>query len=194
MSRDGVSQDGGFLPEIEGNTEKELKEDSPILLPMFLNKNCRYCLQIPIDEEIDEIFGILVCRNCRYKELKLITKTSCLSNYLLTSEELRNFSFLDRPNPHKGTWSNMNLYLEDQIVEFAVKKWGSMEEIRKTKEKRGKALEDRKIRKLKDRIKDLKRRTRVKGENVEKHVHEFVVTLEGTSRCKCGMVIEQEEL
>lgn len=184
-------EDGGFIPDGNDNS-REAEEDDPVLLPMSLNKKCRYCSQIPVDGEIEKVFGILVCKGCRYKVLKFITKTSCLSTYLLTNEELRDFNFLVRPNPHKGTWSDMNLYLEDEVEEFAIRKWGSLDKIREVREERSRALENRKIKRLRNKIMDLRRKTRIAPKVTEKHIHEFVADGD-VCRCKCGLAVEQEE-
>ncbi|AFM99211.1 Rad14-like DNA excision repair protein [Encephalitozoon hellem ATCC 50504] len=185
-------RDGGFFPEKE-SSEKEAKEDEPILLPVSLDKRCKYCSQIPLDDEIKKTFGISVCRPCRYDVLKFVTKTSCLSDYLLTGDELKEFRFLERPNPHKGTWSNMHLYLQEEIEEFAVRKWGSLEKIEEMKRRRKKETDDRKIRRLRKRVKALRRRTRMDIRSDERHVHVFKVDGD-VSRCECGMSVEQEEL
>ncbi|CAD25836.1 DNA REPAIR PROTEIN (RAD14/XPA FAMILY) [Encephalitozoon cuniculi GB-M1] len=189
---ENAPQDGGFFAEKE-DSRKEVREDESILLPIALNKRCKYCLQIPLDDELESTFGISVCRSCRHSMLKFVTKTSCLSEYLLTDEELKGFRFLQRPNPHKGTWSKMHLYLQEEVEQFAIHKWGSLEEIERVKQKRRKMTDDRKIRKLKGKIKDLRRKTRMDVRSSEKHVHVFFVD-GGISRCSCGMAVEQEEL
>lgn len=185
--------EGGFLPDKTEDVPGDVREDEAILLPVSLNRRCRHCMHIPIDEEIERTFGIDVCRDCRYRQLRFATKTSCMSNYLLTNEELGEFRFLVRPNPHKGTWSDMHLYLEDEVERFAVEKWGSLDAIRDMRERRCRMLEERKVRKLKARVRDLKRSTRIRVDAGERHVHEFVEDGD-VSRCACGMAVEQEEM
>ncbi|KAL7346710.1 DNA repair protein RAD14 [Encephalitozoon intestinalis] len=189
---ENTSRDGGFFPEKE-DKKKELKEDESILLPVLPGKRCKYCLQIPLDDEIEKTFGIPVCRSCRYSSLKFVTKTSCLSDYLLVDDELKELRFLERPNPRKGTWSRMHLYLKEEVEEFAVWKWGSLEKIEEIKEKRKKRTKDRKQRKLKKNIKDLRRKTRMEVGDTKKHEHVFEDDGE-VCRCRCGMSVEQEEL
>ncbi|AFN83921.1 DNA excision repair protein [Encephalitozoon romaleae SJ-2008] len=185
-------QDGGFFAEKEGG-EREATEDESILLPISLDNRCKYCLQIPLDSEMKKTFGISVCRTCRCNALKFVTKTSCISDYLLTNDELKELRFLERPNPRKGTWSNMYLYLQSEVEEIAIRKWGSLDKVEETKRGRKRRADDRKIRRLKKRIKELRRRTRIDVRNDEKHIHTFKV--EGDiCRCECGMSVEQEEI
>lgn len=189
---ENVLQDGGFFAEKE-DSEREATEDESILLPVSLDNRCKYCLQIPLDNEIKKTFGIPVCRSCRHDALKFVTKTSCISDYLLTNDELKELRFLERPNPHKGTWSNMHLYLQSEVEEIAIRKWGSLDKVEESKRRRKKTTDDRKIRRLRKRIKELRRRTRMDVRNDEKHVHAFKV--EGDMcRCECGMSVEQEEI
>lgn len=192
MREQDVEEDGGFIAEAREDGPRRATEEDQILVPLFLNRRCKYCSQVPIDDEVERTFEIPVCRSCCYRNLKFITKTSSLCDYLLTNEELRNFKFLVRPNPHKGTWSKMNLYLESQVREFAVGKWGSMDEVWREKEKRSRMLEDRKVKKLQSKIRDLRRMTRFSSKNGEKHVHDFVLS-DGVSKCRCGMSVDQEE-
>ena len=84
-----------------------------------------------------------------------MTKTDVRDQFLLTDEELRDGNVLPSvsiPNPRKSTWSNMQLYLREQVVEFAVKKWGSLEAIEQEIQKRSIQLQSRKEKKFKARI------------------------------------------
>lgn len=186
------SKDGGFFPDKEEGA-KDARDEESVALPLFLNKRCRYCAQMPVEDEIEDAFGILVCRQCRYSSLEFVTKTTCTSRYLLGDDDLKGLRFLERPNPRKGTWSRMHLYLREQAEEAAVAKWGSLERIDEARARRKKMVEDRKVRKLKERIRDLRKKTRMAVGSSEQHVHEFVVE-GGVSRCSCGIVVEQEEL
>lgn len=57
------------------------------------NPKCIHCGTTDLDEQLRNVFGIMVCGNCK-KELpdkySLLTKTECKEDYLLTE---RTFSF-----------------------------------------------------------------------------------------------------
>jgi DNA-repair protein complementing XP-A cells len=165
-----------------------------LVLPISENIVCVYCKSPRIDTEIQKVFKLNVCKECRFKRLDFITKTTCRKEYLLQEEELATFPSLSRPNPHKGTWENMRLYLKKEIEKFSVHKFWSLYEIVRIRNERKQALVDRKKRKLKGRIRDLKRKTFLDKKSVEKHVHVFKSIGEGKTRCNCGLTIEEEEI
>lgn len=183
---------GFFLENVDEEVKETVQEDPSIILPVSSNAKCKFCNGIPLDIEIKKTFGINVCSSCSRTELKYITKTKCTSEYLLTSDELKQFKYLSRPNPHKGTWNDMQLYLEAQIVEYALKKYDSLENIELEKDNRKVKKKQKKLDKMKKRVKELKRKTFIPHQ-VEKHQHKFV-TKNGYSECECGMRIEEEEI
>jgi DNA-repair protein complementing XP-A cells len=189
-----LHEDGGFIREEESNNPRLRKvEDEAVRLPLTENKKCRYCGTFPINQEVERVFDIYVCTNCRFRKLEFITKTRCRSEYLLSTEELNSFRCLLRPNPHKGTWSDMNLYLKEEIESFAIKKYIFYERIEEIKEERKSKLMERKKKKLKKKIRDLKRKTRLDERELPKrHEHEFM-DVDGACTCSCGLIIEQEE-
>ncbi|KAM0672838.1 Rad14-like DNA excision repair protein [Ordospora colligata] len=189
-------QDGGFFAEEpkENNVfTKHVLEDDLLQLPLFLNNRCMYCNNMPIDTEIWKTFEIPVCIPCRHKMLKLVTKTACLDDYLLAEEDIKTFKYLERPNPRKGTWSRMYLYLQEQIEQAAISKWGSLDEIEIEKIRKGRKIEERKTKRLKAKIGNLRRMTRIPIVDNKKHVHVF--SNDGAvSKCSCGLTVEQEEI
>jgi DNA-repair protein complementing XP-A cells len=189
-------QDGGFFadePQENSATVRHVVEDEPLQLPLFLNNRCMHCSYVPIDTEIWRIFEIPVCTQCKHKMLKLITKTACLDDYLLAEEDIKMLKHLEKPNPRKGTWSKMHLYLQEQIEQAAISKWGSLDKIEMEKISRGRMAEERKAKRLKARIGNLRRMTRMPAADKEKHVHVF--SSDGTaSKCSCGLTVEQEEI
>lgn len=191
MSDSSSDECGGFIPEKEVSTKNII--ESSISLLFSSNNKCEYCdNSYLLDQEFLETFGLVVCQECRSQKFKVITKTKCIKDYLITTEEIEKFKHMVRPNPHKGTWSDMNLYLKEQIEEYAIKKWGSLEEIERIKLKRSKLLEERKIKKLKTKIRELQKKTRIKEIPKEKHRHDFK-NINGVYKCVCGMEVEQEE-
>ena len=88
----------------------------------------------------------------------------------------------------------MLLYLEDEIINISMNKYGNEDALEKIKLKRTETIKNRKIKKLKIKIRDLKRRTFVKTTENKKHTHSFI----GTDKLKtceiCGLTLEQEEI
>ena len=130
---------------------------------------------------------------------------------------------LSRPNPHKTHWHDMMLFLRYQVEEYAFgQKWGSAEALDAEFVRREAAKKKRKEDKFRDRLLDLKKKTRADafrrgsgslgggdarfgdalaaGGAVKKHVHEWgraVVDEAGmsTKTCvSCGMEVEEFEL
>ena len=69
---------------------------------------------------------------------------------------------LSRPNPHKSHWHDMMLFLRYQVEEyvFGDKKWGSAEALDAEFERREVEKKKRKEAKFKEKLLDLKKRTR----------------------------------
>ncbi|KAF9765069.1 DNA repair protein RAD14 [Nosema granulosis] len=189
--------ENGFFPENKNDVslEETVKiEDVPLILPLSDLNTCKYCSSLPLDPEILKIFGLNICKQCRYTKLKFVTKTTANREYLLSNEDFKDLHYISRPNPHKGTWHDMQLYLLDEILEIAFKKYETLEKIEEVKQERDEKNKKRKIKKLKTKIRELKRRTIVKQSQQVKHTHVF--SGEGcVKQCDiCGMEVEQEEL
>lgn len=193
MGKSEEKEAGGFFKDEETHT-RTTDTDVDVALPMCKNIVCVYCGSPRVDVEIQRVFKIDVCKDCRFRKLDFITKTTCQKEYMLQNEEVATFPFLSRPNPHKGTWENMHLYLREEIENFAIRKFGSLDEIEKVKGERKEALVERKKKKLKVHIRDLKRKTLLGRKVTEKHVHVFKSTGKGKARCECGLAIEEEEI
>ncbi|KAL7623682.1 DNA repair protein rad14 [Parahypoxylon ruwenzoriense] len=130
-------------------------------------KKCRECRSLEIDFVWEEVFGCAVCGSCKEKfpeKYSLLTKTECREDYLLTDPELRDeelLPHLSKPNPHKSHWHDMMLFLRYQVEEYAFsKKWGSAEELDAEFERREAEKKKRKEAKFKEKLLDLKKRTR----------------------------------
>lgn len=68
---------------------------------------------------------------------------------------------LNKPNPHKSHWHDMMLFLRFQVEEYAIgKKWGSAEALDAEFEKREEQKKRRKEAKFKEKLLDLKKKTR----------------------------------
>lgn len=139
----------------------------------------------------------------------------------LKDEEL--LPHLERPNPHKATWNNMQLYLRYQLEEYAFspRKWGSSAALDAEFERRQVESKRRKEKKFDNKLAELKKKTmveaykrkrmaggggpanfgdRIAGRN-EKHEHEWGRAVEdpetGMSKktcVSCGMEVEELEL
>jgi DNA-repair protein complementing XP-A cells len=207
-------------------------------------KKCRECDSLEIDWVWEDVFKCCICNACKEKfpeKYSLLTKTECREDYLLTDRESANpilqprirtnpsaaelkdaelLPHLSRPNPHKSHWHDMMLFLRYQVEDYAFKeKWGSSEALDAEFEKREADKKRRKEAKFKEKLLDLKKKTRTEafrrqaagggrtgpmrfGDAVGggKHVHEWgrtVETEEGMTVKKCigcGMEVEELEL
>lgn len=190
---------------------------------------CRECGSLEIDWKWQDIFEISICNVCKDKypdKYSLLTKTEAREDYLLTDPELRDeelLPHLERPNPHKTNWNNMQLFLRLQVEAYAFspKKWGSPEALDAEWEKRQKVSKERKEKKFNKKLQELKKRTRVEaykrarlmgdaagdvkfGDRIrgigDKHVHEWGMSVLDKEtgmtkkRCdECGMEVEELE-
>ncbi|KAI9680324.1 MAG: hypothetical protein M1829_001210 [Trizodia sp. TS-e1964] len=132
---------------------------------------CRECSSMEIDWKWAEVFSCQVCNSCKDKmpdKYSLLTKTEAREDYLLTDPELRDpeiLPHLDKPNPHKSTWNTMMLYLRYQVEEYAFSpaKWGSAVALDEEFARREAEKKRRKEKKFKEKLNDLKRKTRVEA-------------------------------
>ncbi|KAJ1935032.1 DNA repair protein rad14 [Kickxella alabastrina] len=209
---------GGFLEEERSDNVPEKKrkvleiDDIPYDPDPDECQMCVECGSLDLDVTYLKVFKVMVCKPCVDKisdRYSLLTKTEAKDDYLLTDGELRDrelFPVWEKANPHKSTWNNMLLYLRQHLESFAIKKWGSMEELDKEFERRIDEKRARKEKKYKQSVADLRRRTRVeefektrsKKLNLEmEHEHTF----ESTGNCDedgseeqkctaCGLVVE----
>ncbi|KAK3314470.1 XPA protein C-terminus-domain-containing protein [Apodospora peruviana] len=130
-------------------------------------KKCRECGNLEIDFVWEEIFRCQVCNGCKEKfpeKYSLLTKTECREDYLITDPELKDpelLPHLSKPNPHKSHWHDMMLFLRYQVEEYAFgTKWGSAEALDAEFERRENDKKRRKETKFKEKLLDLKRKTR----------------------------------
>ncbi|KAM0681546.1 DNA repair protein rad14 [Glugoides intestinalis] len=184
---------GGFHRDSEEKDKKRGVDNTSIIVPLEKGDLCVFCEGVPVDLEIKNTFNMTVCLKCTRTQLKLITKTKCISDYLLNDCELQHFKHLSRPNPRKGTWNDMQLFLETEIVEFAIKKFDSISNIESIKMERKVKIKERKLKKIKQSVRELKKKTFLVPES-KKHIHKFTNKNGTYSSCECGMKIEEEEL
>ena len=100
---------------------------------------------------------------------------------LYSKAELRDTDILPhllRPNPHRSTYSNMMLFLREQVEAYAFseKKWGTAEALDAEFERREAEKKKKKNKKFEDSLKDLRRRTASSKWHQRKeaeHVHAF---------------------
>ncbi|EHL03023.1 putative DNA repair protein RAD14 [Glarea lozoyensis 74030] len=176
-----------------------------------------------IDHVWLEVFGVAVCGKCKEKlpeRYSLLTKTEAKDDYLLTDPELKDAELLphlNKPNPHKSHWHDMMLFLRFQVEEYAFStKWGSAAALDAEFERREEEKKVRKEKKFKEKLKELKKKTRtdVYRRNLQngnkagqfgdrigggKHEHEWGRTVENAEgetvkTClECGMQVEELE-
>lgn len=130
-------------------------------------KKCWECDSWEIDWTWYDVFRCRVCNSCKEKlaeKYSLLTKTECKEDYLITDPELKDKEILPhmtKPNPHKTTWNDMQLFLRYQVEARAVAKWGSFEALDAEFEKRAGEKRKKKEEKFKSKLRELKNRTRV---------------------------------
>jgi DNA-repair protein complementing XP-A cells len=200
-------------------------QNASVLDEQGKRKTCRECSRMDIDWVWEEVFHICVCKECKEKypeKYSLLTKTECKEDYLLTDPELRDpelLPHLSKPNPHKSHWHDMMLFLRCQVEEYAIKtKWGSSEALDAEYERRETQKKARKEAKFKEKLTELKRKTRTDafrrqagtlgksgatkfGDSVGggKHVHEWGRTVQNEEGMTiktclgCGMEVEELE-
>ncbi len=188
--------EGGFFKENQKEAIRKSDNSEDLVIPISENEKCKYCSKIPIIIDVQRSFNINICKNCVYNNLKLIPKTECKKNYLLSECEIKQFKYISRPNPRGGTWSEMKLFKEDEIAEFAYKKYGSNEKLEYEKKFRLANAKKKKINKLKQSIKNMKKRTFLKKKQ-EDHKHKFKTIINGSEElgvCECGLEVSLEEI
>lgn len=202
---------GGFIPKSDDDEQQPLVHtQAEILFPLELNDTCIVCGSVELDDFLRKNYKVNVCESCRethQERFKLVTKTAAKDEFLLTDEELRDESRMPhilKPNPLRPTWSNMQLFLKEQVRAFAIEKWGSLEAIEEEAQKRVDVNQALKEKKFSVNLGELRRKTKLatKGGGVPKlhnHKHEFVERRTGDgqieSKCSsCGFTIVSEEL
>lgn len=178
-----------------------------------MNDRCCVCGSFELDDFILKNYRVRVCPNCReahQDRFGLMTKTSAKDEFLLTDEELRDTSrvpYVSKPNPHRPNWSDMQLFLKEQVRAFALDKWGSLEAIEEEAQKRADAHENLKEKKYLANLKELRQKTKLTKKvsaftdrKTHNHRHTFqdsknqtTGTIESTCT-ECGFRIESEEL
>lgn len=235
-----------LIKNLQRNKAGPFEPGISVLAEEKSKKRCRECGTVEIDFVWEEVFQCAVCNSCKDKfpeKYSLLTKTECKDDYLLTDRkffwhcgkrskltifaaELKDpelLPHLSKPNPHKSHWHDMMLFLRYQVEEYAFnQKWGSAEALDAEFEKRETDKKRRKEAKFKEKLLDLKRKTRtdaVRRNNARsvagsasgvakfgdsiggggKHVHEWGRTVENkdgvmVKTClSCKMEVEELE-
>ncbi len=155
----------GIDPQLQLRLQQ--RYNPPLHLDASLNLKCATCPSPELDFQFLEIFRVRVCTACKANDpdkFSLLTKTECRQDYLLTDPELKDVEILPhllKPNPHSATYSSMMLYLRGQVEAFAFKKWGSPEALDAEFERREVGAKVKKERKFEEKLRDLRKRTRV---------------------------------
>ncbi|TPX37458.1 hypothetical protein SmJEL517_g00585 [Synchytrium microbalum] len=183
---------GGFLvdetpeqeepqPKAREPQRKAMFEDEPIELDPSLMPRCNECDSMDIEYNYKKHYNVLVCKACIEKlpdKYSLLTKTECAKDYMLTNSELQDRERLptwEKPNPHKSTWSDMQLFLRQQVEAFALTKYGSLDKMDEVFETREKKKGERKEQKELQKMRELRQKTRTSTwKKVETaHVHTY---------------------
>lgn len=188
-------ESGGFFKTNDKPTPTITKTQlSPPSSPPSTSIQCMHCSTPNIIIELKNIFNINICSECKKQHLKFITKTTCKEQYLLTDYDLSPLKSLQRPNPHKGTWSNMSLYLESEAINIAIAKYKSLEMLEVIKNEKCNKYLEMKRKKAKKIVREYKRKTLLKvDKNHVKHKHVFVESGK-MKKCQCGLEYEEEDI
>lgn len=137
------------------------------------SQGCRECGSVELDWTWLGVFGAefgRVCGRCKERlpdKYSLLTKTEAKEDYLLTDPELKDSELLphlEKPNPHRANWNSMQLFLRCQVESYALtKKWGSGEALDAEYERRQKEKKRKKEAGFKNKLAELKKRTRVEA-------------------------------
>lgn len=185
------AEDADINKSLEEWKEKQKREhivrDLPPPMDPSQAPKCYECESLEIDPNLYSNFRqVRVCRRCakeKPEKYALLTKTESKEDYLLTEPELQDVALLPRiekPNPHG--YSRMQLFLRFQVEEFAVKKWGSLEQLDKEWEKREEMRLKRKDKKYNDKLREMRRKTRAEeytrklrnGKSInDRHIHDW---------------------
>ncbi|PLW52037.1 hypothetical protein PCASD_02134 [Puccinia coronata f. sp. avenae] len=193
--------------------QAELLSQAPnVSLDKSQNPKCTVCGSVELDMQLFQVFKVAVCRKCKNEHperFSLLTKTECKQDYLLTDPELKDSELLPhllKPNPHQSTYSNMMLFLREQVEEYAfsARKWGSAAALDAEFSRRETAKKALKNRKFDAQLRDLRKKTRSnlwhhRQEAVHVHTFEPVPASSSsdshtqTQQCSgCGMQCEVE--
>lgn len=171
---------------------------------MQSEKACEKCGSPAFDEKIAGVYGVYVCDLCikAHPQLySLITKTAAMKEFLLTAEELDDrdrLPHMERPNPHKSSWHNMQLFLRKQVTHFAVEKHGSLEQLELNREEWVKSKVKRKEKRYAAKLVELRKKTRADSwkpagsSPTARHVHVFEESEHGRECTDCGFKIKYE--
>ncbi|KAA1108634.1 hypothetical protein PGT21_019761 [Puccinia graminis f. sp. tritici] len=164
---------------------KRLNQDPSLSLDKTQNPTCTVCGSVELDLQLFQVFSVPVCRKCKNEHperFSLLTKTECKQDYLLTDPELKDSELLPhllKPNPHQSTYSNMMLFLREQVEAYAFseKKWGSAAALDEEFARRETSKKQLKNKKFEAQLKELRKKTRSnvwhrRQEDI--HVHSFV--------------------
>lgn len=165
---------------------------------------CERCASPAFDEKIAKTFGVYVCDVCikSYpQDYSLITKTAAMKEFLLTAEELDDrdrLPHMERPNPHKSSWHNMQLFLKKQVCSFAIEKHGSLDALEQNKDEWVKCKMKRKEKRYADKMTELRKKTRADSWKSSmtgsvRHVHKFREDELGRECTECGFKVKYEK-
>jgi DNA repair protein len=154
------------------------------------DSSCSFCKSININHAFTA-FDLNYCHDCiKEKNIKLITFTESIQNYLLVKSEFDDLKYIEKVNKH-SKYSKMKLYLEHQIIEKAINKFGSLKGLEDAKLEKKLQREKRVETKFKKTMKELRKNTKFILK--QDHKHQFIDE-DGKRKCNCGFIIQYEEI
>jgi DNA-repair protein complementing XP-A cells len=135
----------------------------------------------------------MVCKNCcKQDKYALLTKTESKQDYLLTDREVERLPCWMKPNKYGN--NPMKLYLRMHVEELAIEKHKSLELMDQEFELRQAKLAKRKHNAFERKLKDLRKRTRIKYTPDVDCSHDYQAE-NSIMKCKiCGLTVEYESI
>lgn len=176
----------GNIPDQTPKDDKSanLPKDG-VIKPDFANE-CEHCRSERLDQKILQAFGRRLCSACRH-HFPLISQTAAMEDYLVSKGDLAYLPRIEVENPRSFMWRSMLLYSKEAVAEISARRFPDLEA---EKQRRVKASQRTKNRRLKQKIASLKKSARPRTATEDKHTHDF----DSDGRCECGLKIHQEEL
>jgi hypothetical protein len=134
------------LNELAVEAESKRKK-STLTCTVIDEETQEICGKSPVNESLYNHFQLTVCRSCKRacNLYECITKSECVTEYLITEDIIKSMPYMERDNPHNPGWKPMKLYLRKHALEAALNRFGSIESLHQEKKRREAAKLDKNI-------------------------------------------------
>ena len=110
------------------------------------------CSSLTVNKLLLDVFGLHVCSRCREGNInfELLTTGDCQTNYLIPADELSWMKCYHKENPISSNWRPMKLYLRQEVMEAAIRRFGSLDAVEQERKRRNELKLQRGLEKTKD--------------------------------------------